>query len=57
MAEAPYTHRQVLTAGVNYMPIKQVAIKAQYAHRFLRHTFNDEPSVSLGVVYQGFFIK
>lgn len=55
MAPAPYTHRQVVTAGINYMPLPQIAIKAQYAQRFLKSAYNNEPSISLGVAYQGMF--
>lgn len=49
------TLRRTVTAGVNYLPIKQIAVKAQYAYTFLHHTLNNEPSISLGIVYQGLF--
>ena len=52
-----WTERHVMTLGVNYYPIKQVVIKAEYAQRFLKEQYNDEPMFSLGVAYSGFFTK
>lgn len=51
-----YTKRNCMTFGVNYMPIPQIAVKAEYSKRFFKTPYNDEPSVSLGVAYQGFFL-
>ena len=52
-----WTERHVMTLGLNYYPIKQVVIKAEYAKRFLKEQYNNEPSFSLGVAYSGFFTK
>ena len=49
--------RQIITGGVNYFPIDQVVIKAQYSYGQLRSQYNDEPSISIGVAYSGNFIK
>lgn len=49
------TLRRTVTVGVNYLPVKQIAVKAQYAYTFLHPTLNNEPSISLGIVYQGLF--
>ena len=46
-----------MTLGLNYYPIKQVVIKAEYTKRFLKEQYNDEPMFSLGVAYSGFFMK
>ena len=43
--------------GTNYYPIPEVVIKGEYSHRFLKSQYDDEPSVSLGVAYAGFFTK
>ena len=51
-----YTKKNVMTFGVNYYPITQIAIKAQYSKRFLKSVYNNEPSVSLGIAYEGFFL-
>ena len=45
-----------MAVGVNYYPIPEIAIKAEYSHRFLKSQYNDEPSVSIGVAYEGFFL-
>ena len=47
--------RQKITVGINYLPIKEVTIKAEYSKRLLRSQFNDEPALSLGICYNGFF--
>ena len=45
-----------MAAGVNYYPIPQIAIKAEYNHRFLKSQYNDEPALNIGVAYEGFFL-
>ena len=50
-----YTRRNVWTAGVNYFPIPQIAIKADYSRRDLATPYNDEPSINVGIAYEGFF--
>jgi len=52
-----WTERHVVTAGLNYYPIKQVVIKAEFSERFLKAKYNNEPMVSVGVAYSGFFVK
>ena len=52
-----WTERHVMTLGLNYYPIKQVVIKAEYAQRFLKAQYNTEPMFSLGVAYSGFFVR
>lgn len=52
-----YDRVKRMAVGVNYSPIKQIIIKGEYGKRFLSHGFNDEPSVSLGITYYGWFLK
>ena len=52
---AKWTKKEILAGGINYYPMKQICVKAEYNHRFLRSQFNDEPSVNIGVAYQGQF--
>lgn len=52
-----WTERHVMTLGLNYYPIKQVVIKAEFAERFLKAQYNNEPMVSVGVAYSGFFVR
>lgn len=64
---APY----VMTFGFNYHPIKQIVVKGEYARRTFRspnnnglssdsplyvQPYNNEPSVSLSIAYQGWFL-
>jgi long-subunit fatty acid transport protein len=57
LTDYQWTDRHVMTLGVNYYPIKQVVVKAEYAKRFLKEQYNDEPAFSLGVAYSGFFTR
>ncbi len=52
-----WTERHVMTLGVNYYPIKQVVVKAEFSERFLKEQYNNEPMISLGIAYSGFFNK
>lgn len=62
-----------LALGVNYKPIKDITMKAEYSCRYLNHMsdeaanaisthsgkalgqYNNEPSVSIGITYNGLF--
>jgi hypothetical protein len=45
-----------MAVGVNYYPMPQIVLKGEYSHRFFSSAYNDEPSVSLGIAYCGFFL-
>lgn len=49
--------RQRLSAGLNYMPIKNIVVKAEYASRIFKNQYNNENTVSLGITYTGMFSK
>ena len=51
-----YTAVKRIATGFNYKPVKEIVIKAEYSHRFLKSQYNDEPSVSIGVAYEGWFL-
>lgn len=51
-----YTAVKRMAVGLNYHPIKQIVIKAEYSKRFLKSKYNDEPSVNIGIAYEGFFL-
>jgi len=51
-----YTEVKRMAVGLNYHPVPQIAIKAEYSKRFLKSLYNDEPSVNIGVAYEGFFL-
>ncbi len=51
-----YTAVKRMAVGLNYHPIRQIVIKAEYSKRFLKSKYNNEPSVNIGVAYEGFFL-
>ncbi len=50
-----WTNKHRIAAGINYYPIPEIAIKAEYSHRFLKSPYNPEPSVSIGIVWAANF--
>ena len=50
-----YTAVKRMALGINYFPIKQIVIKAEYSKRFLKSLYNDEPSLNFGIAYEGWF--
>lgn len=50
-----WTNKHRIAAGINYFPIPEIVIKAEYSHRFLKTPYNPEPSVSIGVAFSGMF--
>lgn len=51
-----YTNRRVFTVGANYYPLPQIAVKCDYSYRKLRSPLNNEPSLNIGIAYEGFFL-
>ena len=51
-----YTEVKRMAVGLNYYPVKQVVIKAEYSKRFLKSQYYNEPSLNIGVAYEGFFM-
>jgi hypothetical protein len=51
-----YTDVKRMAVGVNYYPVPEIAIKAEYSNRFLKSQYNNEPSINIGVTYEGFFL-
>lgn len=51
-----YTAMKRMAVGLNYQPIPQVVVKAEYSNRFLKSIYNNEPSVNIGIAYEGFFM-
>jgi hypothetical protein len=50
-----WSRKTIISGGVNYYPIKEIVIKAEYAFRQFRSQYNNEPTVSLGIAYAGLF--
>ena len=55
MTDEKMWSRQKVTAGINYYPIPQIAIKGEYSYRILSSQYNNEPTISLGICYSGLF--
>lgn len=51
-----YTMKKRFAAGINWHPVPQIAVKAEYSKRMLKSQYNNEPSVSIGVAYEGWFL-
>lgn len=51
-----YTNVQRMAVGINYYPVKQIIVKAEYSHRFLKSQYNNEPAINIGVAYEGWFL-
>jgi hypothetical protein len=52
-----WCEKKIISAGVNYFPVKGLVIKAEYLMRQMKAPYNNEPSVSLGIGYAGLFLK
>lgn len=50
-----FYNRRLLSAGINYYPIKEVVVKAEYNNRLFHQPYNNEQTVSLAICYAGFF--
>lgn len=52
-----WAERQVVSAGVNYYPLPEIAIKAEGGVRLLASQYNNEPYFAIGITWAGFFEK
>ncbi len=52
-----WCQRQRIVGGLNYCPIKDIVIKAEYSAGLLKSPYNNENSISIGIAYAGFFTK
>ncbi|MBD5224680.1 MAG: hypothetical protein HDS68_01765 [Bacteroidales bacterium] len=48
--------RQRIAAGVNWYPLPQIVVKGEYSIGLLEKRYNNEPAISIGVAYAGFFL-
>ncbi len=54
--EYPYWERSVVALGLNYSPVKEIVIKAEYQMRNLVDPFyNDENTIAIGITWAGIF--
>ncbi|KWW29527.1 MAG: hypothetical protein AUK63_1438 [bacterium P3] len=55
MTDIGWCERQVLSGGINYFPVPEIAVKAEAGVRMLASQYNNEPFVALGITWCGFF--
>jgi len=48
--------RQRIAGGINYYPIKDIVVKAEYSSRLFKKQYNNENTFSIGIAYAGFFL-
>lgn len=51
-----YTRAKKITFGLNYYPLPQIVVKADFAKRMFTSRLNNEPSINIGIAYEGFFL-
>lgn len=47
--------RQIVSAGINWFPLPQIVVKADYSYGILKSRYNNEPSINIGIAYEGWF--
>jgi hypothetical protein len=50
-----YTAAKRIAVGLNYQPSPQIIVKADFSKRWRKAIYNNEPSINLGIAYEGFF--
>lgn len=55
IADKAWCGKNIISAGINYFPMKGLVLKAEYMLRKFQAPYNNEPAVSLGIAYAGFF--
>ena len=53
--DVEWAERQVLSAGINYYPLPEIAVKAEGGVRLLASQYNNEPYCAVGITWAGFF--
>lgn len=53
--DVAWAERQLLSCGINYVPIPEIVIKAEGGLRMLDSQYNNEPWVAVAVTWTGFF--
>lgn len=57
IADNEWCGRQRIVGGLNYFPVKEVVVKAEYSAGILKSQYNNENSLSIGIAYAGFFTR
>ncbi len=58
VAVDPRYKKDILTVGINYFPLRNLVVKADFAHRWVdRGNYHSENTFSLGVAYLAWMVK
>lgn len=52
-----YWERNCISVGLNYSPLKDIVIKAEYQSRVFSKQYNNENTLSIGIMYSGLFTR
>lgn len=52
-----WSNKTIISGGINYYPMNEIVVKAEYSFRRFDAPFNNEPTLSLGIAYSGLFIR
>lgn len=55
ITDYPWVGKHRIAVGFNWYPINEIIVKAEYSHRFYEKPFNNEPSVTFGIAFAGWF--
>lgn len=55
-ATKQWTSKTVFAGGINYYPVREISIKAEYNYRKFKSGYNNEPAINIGIAYEGFFL-
>ncbi|MDR0680300.1 MAG: hypothetical protein LBG15_00385 [Dysgonamonadaceae bacterium] len=55
IAAKDWTKKTIISGGINYYPLKEIVVKAEYSFRKFSALYNNEPTFSLGIAYAGLF--
>ena len=55
--DVPWCEKHIFSAGINYYPIPEIAVKAEYSLRGIGEPgrYNNEPYIALGITWAGYF--
>lgn len=57
IVDDPRFERNCYAFGINYYPIQQIVLKAEFTSRNFNEPYNTENAVNIGVAFSGFFLK
>jgi hypothetical protein len=50
-----WSKKTLISGGINYFPLNEIVVKAEYTFRKFDAPYNNEPAFSVGIAYSGMF--